>query len=325
MTNFNQEIEKIIQEEVDKRCHEEKLKVEFWRETAKERDEEKTALKKELAEIFEEYTTFKKEKEHDKNLLYLVKKLELDYILDSLNKSTRDTRLKAEGVPIWFKILFESTEDNKELVKVMIELGVDIPEEVLEFKNPINYSKEELIDLFSTKINFYVTNGCTKEDNAKFFFEALRVDGWSFNPNQRNLPLQLLLRNPLILDEDVFKLAIYALGNYAYLISEYQNLNIEQAIVLSKEFSSPHNINILLKCGESHDNHYIQEELMKLDLISKNDYKTRKHFGLLTAKNKVKYLSVKKDTLTLRELLFICTYLDLSEDLIREIFNNYLQ
>lgn len=308
MTNFNQEIEKIIQEEVDKRCH-----------------EEKTALKKELAEIFEEYTTFKKEKEHDKNLLYLVKKLELDYILDSLNKSTRDTRLKAEGVPIWFKILFESTEDNKELVKTMIELGVDIPEEVLEFKNPINYSKEELIDLFSTKINFYVTNGCTKEDNAKFFFEALRVDGWSFNPNQRNLPLQLLLRNPLILDEDVFKLAIHALGNYAYLISEYQNLNIEQAIVLSKEFSSPHNINILLKCGESHDNHYIQEELMKLDLISKNDYKTRRNFGLLTAKNKVKYLSAKKDTLTLRELLFICTYLDLSEDLIREIFNNRLQ
>ena len=325
MTNFNQEIEKIIQEEVDKRCHEEKLKVEFWRETAKERDEEKTALKKKLAEIFEEYTTFKKEKEHDKNLLYLVKKLELDYILDSLNKSTRDTRLKAEGVPIWFKILFESTEDNKELVKVMIELGVDIPEEVLEFKNPINYSKEELIDLFSTKINFHVTNGCTKEDNAKFFFEALRVDGWSFNPNQRNLPLQLLLRNPLILDEDVFKLAIYALGNYAYLISEYQNLNIEQAIALSKKFSSPHNINILLKCDESHNNYYIQEELIKLDLISDDNYKTKRYLGLLTAKNKVKYLSNKKNTLTLKKVSSICTYLELNEDLTKEILKNYLQ
>lgn len=45
MTNFNQEIEKIIQEEVDERCHEEKLKVEFWHETAKKREEEKLMLK----------------------------------------------------------------------------------------------------------------------------------------------------------------------------------------------------------------------------------------------------------------------------------------
>lgn len=325
MTNFNQEIEKIIQEEVNKRCHEEKLKVEFWRETAREREEEKLMLKKELAEIFESHNAIEEEKEYNENLLYLVKGLKLDDILKLLNESTREDYLRAEKVPIWFKILFESKRDNKELIKAMIALGLDIPEQVLEFKNPINYSKEELFDLFSTKTNFYVTNGSLTEHNARFFFDSLRVNGWSFNPNQENLPLQLLLRNPLILDEEIFKMALYVLDDYSLYISQYQELNIEQSITLSKKFKSPHSTEILLKCKEGYKNEYIQNEFMKLDLINRDIFSPQRSIDLLTDNNKVKYLLDKKKDLSLNEVLNVCVKYKFTEKLTKEILNGYLQ
>jgi hypothetical protein len=152
--------------------------------------------------------------------------------------------------------------------------NIQYPEWAKEYKMPYEYNQEEIDIFLNTIHNHYVCNGCILKDNIGFFYTEFARNKFNVKEclkhSYSELPWQLILRNPLLVEEKNFNKILRLLkkkethSQYFYAISKYQEISKEQALEMFK----------CLPKGELFDFHKI--------FVSKNVFLLRENVELAT-------------------------------------------
>lgn len=155
-----------------------------------------------------------------------------------------------EKVPKIFKLICKYYHNRTEILDIMDTFNQSYPEWYRTFKLPFDYNKEELIKIMKYN-KFTMTNSCYFEGYIGFYYEWMKVHHGNLDSQLNNkttyssdlyIPFDLLLRNPLWLEDDMFDLLLEKIKPYGkeefYYICQYQKLSNEQQIKLGKKLTN---------------------------------------------------------------------------------------
>ena len=142
--------------------------------------------------------------------------------------------------PLWIGVLTMYYSHKEEVLKLLKIINVRLPDNVENFRLPIDWTEEEMDIFFSTMSNHYVCNSCIYQENLRFWSpNALKPVEKQCKTNYSEIPWQYVLRNP-ILKKEKYLVQIgehftdkYSHWGYFSKIDEYLDLsNDELKIIL---------------------------------------------------------------------------------------------
>lgn len=130
----------------------------------------------------------------------------------------RDYIEKSYDVPLWIGAMTQFYSNKDRVLDVLKLFDVRLPDNVENFRLPIDWNEEELDIFFDTMHNHYNCNGCIYEDNLRFWGTSSLKDVKSqCNHNYSEIPWQYVLRNPLLKKEKY----LTKIGNNAFNICSH--------------------------------------------------------------------------------------------------------
>ena len=211
--------------------------------------------------------------------------------------------MHSEEIPTWFKLLFNYYEDRDRLFSIMDLFDFKYLTWAKEFKMPYDYNKEELKLFIDSKYDRYITNGEIFSENTGFFWETIRVNKGNTHEILTNrkafsdyIPWQLVLSNPLWLEEDMFSIILKALKNkqpysyYYYAIQNYLTISNDQIKALADLLPTNNLYDIHKKFIECNiniirENEWLAERYQ--DVINDNQFSTFYYLNYPLAMQKV--------------------------------------
>lgn len=123
-------------------------------------------------------------------------------------------------------------DDRKEIIKLLKYANVNIPSELESIVLPHEWDEELLDKFFDTMYRHVNCNGCTYENNLKYWNYRMAANPFGSTSSYDEIPWQFVLRNPL-LNSEKYALKIAKAMNDGYnglkfkKICSYQNLDEE--------------------------------------------------------------------------------------------------
>ena len=213
-------------------------------------------LKKENKELKEALLTSEKSLKESKNILkdYSFMGIILNGIKDNI-KTAEDKENKIYEfldlifkkdyketpcftMPIWIRAITQYYSNKDYVIEILKLFNIKLPENIENFRLPIDWNEEELDIFFDTIYNHVNCNGCTFDRNLEFWAKNSLDDVKTQCHRQYSeIPWQYVLRNPLLKKEkyliEIGKNAYNSnghSGNWAnfYMIDKYLDLSEEE-------------------------------------------------------------------------------------------------
>lgn len=111
----------------------------------------------------------------------------------------RDYIEKSCDAPLWIGAMTQFYSSKDKVLDVLRLFDIKMPDNVENFRLPIDWNEDELDIFFDTMHNHYVCNGCIYEGNLRFWSGSSLKDVKSqCGHNYSEIPWQYVLRNPLL-------------------------------------------------------------------------------------------------------------------------------
>lgn len=139
-------------------------------------------------------------------------------------------------LPVWFELTLTYYPDKEKLWNLFDFFGIKYASWLRQFCLPQDYNEDELLAFMKVVDKHGITNGCNFSQNIGYYYESLQsskglakylINGSTFS---NYIPWQLLLKNPLLTKEDIFKEIIKIIttkklnSEYFFRIQDYQSL-----------------------------------------------------------------------------------------------------
>jgi len=166
----------------------------------------------------------------------------IEFVLQNLNKDNvvefcklflkRDYPENEQGsdTPVWIRLMAEYYS-NKEIIIDMLKLSnTNIPNNIANFRLPVDWSESELDIFFNTLCHHYNCNGNTYSWNLGHWqHQSLKSVEEQCNKSYSEIPWQFVLRNPILKEEKYLKLIGEKMtssnGQYFCKIKSYQDIS----------------------------------------------------------------------------------------------------
>lgn len=110
------------------------------------------------------------------------------------------------GVPLWLGAMTNYYSHKGEVLQLLKVIGCKLPDGVETFRLPCDWNDDELQIFLDTMYNHVNCNGCTYQDNLRFWSPtALDSVYYMCNKCYSEIPWQFVLRNPLLKQEKFLK------------------------------------------------------------------------------------------------------------------------
>lgn len=297
-------IEKVINEEIEKRILEIKSEYDNNKVTIEKQEKLIETLEDENYQLKYENNILKQSTRVEELFIKNFNKDNINLLIDILPYKKIENigyGMDTDKVHPVFKLIFEYYDDKEEMLTICDKFNIEYPKWFKDYKMPYDYG-EKAVDLFIKHLsNAYVCNGCIYENNIGFFYRELSGQGGDeyklIKYQYHDIPWQLFLKNPLLQQEDVWNKIIGALkGNknhsyYFYKIDQYQKLDSEKIEQL---------FNIACESNQKLAEEYISRHLDLLKInkdieikfiknISSEPY-SKYHYSLFSKEERNKYL-----------------------------------
>ncbi|MFE6075670.1 hypothetical protein ACFVQB_14455 [Paenibacillus sp. NPDC057886] len=175
-----------------------------------------------------------KSKINKENISELIKHLDLKSISISFDGMHNDE------VPQWFKLIVKYYPDKDKIFALFDLFDIEYPQWAKSYKLPFDYGKDELNMIFSKLHKMYVCNGCIYDHNMGFHYTYIsrhkgNLENLFEKESYVEIPWNLLLLNPLLIQDEYFKLIIDSIAKkesqseYFFKIQDYQQISDKQA------------------------------------------------------------------------------------------------
>jgi hypothetical protein len=146
---------------------------------------------------------------------------------------------KTYDVPLWIGAMTQFYSNKETVIEILKMFDVKLPDKIENFRLPIDWNEEELDMFFDTVNNHVNCNGCTFEDNLRFWGRKSLDDVKTqcYKSGYSEIPWQYVLRNPLIKKEKYLKkigqnaFTPWRWNNF-YRIDKYQDLSEEEIKII---------------------------------------------------------------------------------------------
>ena len=176
-------------------------------------------------------TEYDCEKSKQQNQFYFIAKIMYAMYYGKETKVIKDIQYLDGSLATNLAITFYEQKENViNLLRLLMPEAIDIITKIKDFKMPFDYSKEKLIPLMNIKSH---TNGYYTGVNRYWTESGAGIS---------NIPYDLLLANPLVLEDDVFDELIKSInknsdGHYLFLVAKVnKNITDEQVQRLGYEY-----------------------------------------------------------------------------------------
>ena len=137
-----------------------------------------------------------------------------------------------KNTPLWLGILTEYYSHKDKLIDMFKTFNIKVPNDINNFRLPVDWNENELDIFFDTLSNHYNCNGNTYKRNLQYWgSSSLKSVKDQCNRNYSEIPWQFVLRNPLLKQEKYLKLMGKKMvekysrhGTYFSRIYSYQTL-----------------------------------------------------------------------------------------------------
>lgn len=161
-------------------------------------------------------------------------------IYDFLNLVfTKDYNEDVYDAPLWIGAMTQFYSNGEKVIEILRLFDIKLPDNIENFRLPIDWNEEELDMFFDTVNNHVNCNGCTFEGNLKFWSSRSLYDVKTqcYESGYSEIPWQYVLRNPLLRNEKYLeKIGKNAFTpfrwNNFYRIDKYLNLSDEEIKVI---------------------------------------------------------------------------------------------
>lgn len=146
----------------------------------------------------------------------------------------RDYIEQTYDAPLWIGAMTQFYSNKDKVIEVLRLFDVKLPDNVENFRLPIDWNEEELDMFFDTVNNHVNCNGCTYEGNLRFWGTSSLKDVKTqcYNSHYSEIPWQYVLRNPLLKKEKYLK----KIGQNAFTPWRWNNFyRIDKYLDLSEE------------------------------------------------------------------------------------------
>ena len=140
------------------------------------------------------------------NLLNNIKQLKDDsnkifQFLDCLYQKDFE-EIRVQDTPLWIEVLTQYYSHKDDIIKLLKIMDIKLPDNISNFRLPIDWSEEEMDIFFNTMYNHYCTNGQIFENNLKWYATSSLISvKEQCNKSNSNIPWQYILRNPILKKE----------------------------------------------------------------------------------------------------------------------------
>ena len=197
--DFKARCETIINEQIDE-------KVKEIKEENKKLTEQNILLKQKYSESLQQIENLNLEEILSKRVKDVVKK-DPERIFILLNYLyQKDFNENTYNAPIWIGCLTQYYSHKTEVLNILKRI-IPLPENIDDFRLPLDWTEKELDIFFNTMNNHVNTNACVYNNNLGFWAQhALKsVHDQCKKISHDNIPWQFLLRNPLLKKEKYLK------------------------------------------------------------------------------------------------------------------------
>lgn len=159
-----------------------------------------------LTQQLEEKNKIIKDSKLFTNLLNNIKQLKDDpnkifQFLDCLYEKDFE-EIRVQDTPLWIEALTQYYSHKDDIIELLKIMDVKLPDNISNFRLPIDWNEEEMDIFFNTMYNHYCTNGQIFERNLKWYATSSLIsvkEQW--NKSNSNIPWQYILRNPILKKE----------------------------------------------------------------------------------------------------------------------------
>ena len=142
-------------------------------------------------------------------------------------------------MPLWIGAITQYYSNKDYVIEILKLFNIKLPENIENFRLPIDWNEEELDIFFDTIYNHVNCNGCTFDRNLEFWAKN-SLDDVKIQCNRQysEIPWQYVLRNPLLKKkkylEKIGKNAYGNSGNWKnfYEINHYLDLSEEEIKII---------------------------------------------------------------------------------------------
>lgn len=151
----------------------------------------------------------------------------------------RDYIEQTYDAPLWIGAMTQFYSNKEKVIDVLRLFDIKLPDNIENFRLPIDWNEEELDMFFDTVNNHVNCNGCTFEGNLRFWVRMSLYDVKTqcYKSGYSEIPWQYVLRNPLLKNEKYLEkigknaFAPFRWNNF-YRIDKYLNLSDEEIKVI---------------------------------------------------------------------------------------------
>lgn len=147
---------------------------------------------------------------------------------------TKDYKEDVYDTPLWIGAMTQFYSNKDKVIDVLRLFDIRLPDNIENFKLPVDWNEEELDMFFDTVNNHVNCNGCTFEGNLKFWGSKSLYDVKTqcYKSGYSEIPWQYVLRNPLIKQEKYLE----KIGKNAFTPFRWDNFyKIDRYLDLSEE------------------------------------------------------------------------------------------
>ena len=140
------------------------------------------------------------------NLLNNIKQLKDDpnkifQFLDCLYEKDFE-EIRVQDTPLWIEVLTQYYSHKDDIIEFLKIIDVKLPNNISNFRLPIDWNEEEMDIFFNSMYCHYCTNGNIFERNLKWYgTSSLNSVKEQCRKNTSNIPWQYILRNPILKKE----------------------------------------------------------------------------------------------------------------------------
>lgn len=146
----------------------------------------------------------------------------------------KDYKENVYETPLWIGAMTQYYSNKEKVIEILKMFDVKLPDNIENFRLPIDWNEEELDMFFDTVNNHVNFNGCTFECNLKFWAgKSLQdVKTQCYKSGYSEIPWQYVLRNPILKKKKYLE----KIGQNAYTPFRWDNFyKIDKYLDLSEE------------------------------------------------------------------------------------------
>lgn len=141
--------------------------------------------------------------------------------------------------PLWIGVMTQFYSNKGKVIDILRLFDIKLPDNIENFRLPIDWNEEELDMFFDTVNNHVNCNGCTFEGNLRFWGSRSLYDVKTqcYKSGYSEIPWQYVLRNPLLRNEKYLaKIGKNAFTPFRwdnfYRIDKYLNLSDDEIKII---------------------------------------------------------------------------------------------